>query len=117
MGSTTNKFRLSFNDHKTRVNRHERLNEAEREKDDVLYKHFWSEGNRGLRDLSVQLIDRVNSEGELRDKEGQWAYKLKSVKPGGLNNNDFFFLPKQAHETRAVKTNHCFFLSSRDCLN
>ena len=81
VGSTTNKFRLRFDNHKTRVNRHERLNEAERKKNDLLYKHFWSEGHRGLRDLSVQLIaiDRVNSEEELRDKESQWAYRLKSV--------------------------------------
>ena len=91
VGSTTNKFRLRFNNHKTRVNRHERLNEAERKKDDLLYKHFWSEGHRGLRDVNVQLIDRVNGEEELRDKEGQWAYRLKSVKPSGLNDNDFFF--------------------------
>ena len=26
----------------------------------------------------------------LMDKEGQWAYRLKSIKPQGLNNSDFF---------------------------
>ena len=91
VGSTTTKFRLRFNNHKARLKKHEKLSAAERERDDMLYRHFWTEGHSGLRDLKVQLIDRVNGEDQLRDKEGQWAYRLKTVRPHGLNDDDFFF--------------------------
>ena len=57
----------------------------------MLYRHFWTEGHSGLRDLKVQLIDRVKGEDQLRDKEGQWAYRLKTVRPHGLNDDDYFF--------------------------
>ena len=91
MGSTVTKFRLRFNNHKSRIRRHERIGPAEKEKDDLLYRHFWSEGHNGLSDMSVQLIDRVNGEELLREKEGQWAYRLNTLDPHGLNDNDFFF--------------------------
>ena len=41
--------------------------------------------------MSIQLIDRVNGEEQLREKEGQWAYKLNTLDPHGLNDNDFLF--------------------------
>ena len=38
-------------------------------------------------------LDRVNgNECDLREKEGQWAYRLKTLTPDGLNTNDFFIL-------------------------
>jgi len=73
------------------MRRHGRLNGTKQEKDDFLYKHFCGDGHDGLRDVRIQLIDRVNGEEEVRDKEGQWAYKLNTLHPYGLNDNDFFF--------------------------
>ena len=35
---------------------------------------------------------QVNGEEQLREKEGQWAYRLKTLVPNGLNDNDFFFV-------------------------
>ena len=92
VGSTVTKFRLRFNNHKSRIRRHGRMGPAERERDDVLYQHFWSEGHNGLSDMKIQLIDRVNGEEQLREKEGQWAYRLNTLDPHGLNDNDFFFI-------------------------
>ena len=40
--------------------------------------------------VKIQLIDRVNGEQQLREKEGQWAYRLNTLDPNGLNN--FFFV-------------------------
>ena len=38
-------------------------------------------------------IDRPgNGEEQLREKEGQWVYKLNTLDPNGLNDNDFFFV-------------------------
>ncbi|KAL9977587.1 hypothetical protein ACROYT_G015007 [Oculina patagonica] len=64
----------TFNNGKSKIRGHGRITETEREKDEILYRHFWSTGHRGLEDMKIQLIDRVNGEGVLRDKEGQWAY-------------------------------------------
>jgi len=96
VGSTVTKFRLRFNNHKARIRRHERLNGTQKENDDFLYKHFSEDGHNGLRDVKIQLIDRVNGEEELRDKEGQWAYKLNTLRPYGLNDNDFILHSEQA---------------------
>ena len=80
-------FRLRFSNHKARLRKkHEKLSAAERERDDLLYKHLWQ---REIH-MKVQLIDRVNGEDQLRDKEGQWAYMLKTVRPQGLNDDCFF---------------------------
>ena len=92
VGSTITKFRLRFNNHKSRIRRHEMLGQVEKESDDLLYQRFCSEGHCGLRDVRIQLIDRVNGEEQLREKEAQWAYKLKTLRPNGLNDNDFFFV-------------------------
>ena len=40
----------------------------------------------------IYIIDQVNGEEHLREKEGQWAYRLKTLVPNGLNDNDFFFV-------------------------
>ena len=91
VGSTTTKFRLRFNNHKSRIRRHEKLEQVNRENDDLFYKHLWSEGHNGLSDVKIQIIHRVNGERELRETEGQWAYKLNTLSPYGLNDDDFFF--------------------------
>ena len=48
-----------------------------------------------------QLIDRASGEeSALRDKEGQWAYRLNCIQPQGLNINDFFYSQKRATRSR-----------------
>ena len=41
--------------------------------------------------MSIQLIDWVKGERELRDKEGRWIYKLGTLLLHGLNDNDGFY--------------------------
>ena len=83
VGSTSTRFRLRFNNHKSRIRAHAR--------DDLIYQHFNGETHNGIEDLDIQLIDQVNDERDLLDREGQRAYRLKCVKPHGLNESDFFF--------------------------
>ena len=91
VGSTTTAFRTRFNNHKSGVNAHVNLSSENKKKDDVLYQHFHSHGHLGLEHMTVQLIDWVKGERELRDKEGQWIYKLGTLLPHGLNDNDGFY--------------------------
>ena len=92
VGSKITKFRLRFNNHKSRIRKHEMLRWAEKVADDLFYRHFCNEGHSGLSDMKIQLIDRVNGEEQMREKEGQWAYRLKTLNPNGLNDNDFSFV-------------------------
>ena len=46
VGSTTTKFRLRFNNHKARFRAHSRLSFEGRNKDDLLYRHFFGPGTR-----------------------------------------------------------------------
>ena len=41
-------------------------------------------------------------EEELRDKEDQWAYKLSTLRPYELNDNDFFLYSEQALKTHVI---------------
>jgi len=90
VGSTINSFRKRFNNHKSRLNKHPSLPVSEKVKDDLIYQHFHCDNHLGLNNVMVQLIDKCNSEAQLREREGQWAYRLKSIYPRGLNSDDFF---------------------------
>ena len=78
-----------------------------RRKDNVLYQHFHSQGHSGLEHMSVQLIDRVKGERELRDKEGQWIYKLGTLLPYGLNDNDGFMPKTRRHVGVRARAYEC----------
>ena len=61
---------------------------SQKEKDELVYRHFNSAGHRGLEDMSIQLIECVKGEKELREKGVHWIYKLGTLAPYGLNEND-----------------------------
>ena len=76
------------------------MSAANRESDDLIYKHFYGPGHHGLQDVSIQLIDKVNAREDLLAKEGQWAYRLRSLKPDGLNESDFYFSQNKGERIR-----------------
>ena len=41
--------------------------------------------------LYIVYIYKVNDKDELLAKEGQWVYRLRSLKQDGLNESDYFF--------------------------
>ena len=92
---------ITYHKHKARFRAHSRLSFEGRNKDDLLYRHFFGPGHHGLEDVSIQLIDRVSGEeSALRDKEGQWAYRLSCIQPQGLNISDFFYSQNRATRSR-----------------
>ena len=82
-----------------RINAHLKLSSENKRNDDFLYQHFHSSGHLGLSHLTIQLIDRAMGERELRKKEGQWMYRLGTLRPQGLNEDDGFYA--QNRKTRA----------------
>ena len=76
------------------------MSAANKESDDLVYRHFYGPGHHGLQDVSIQLIDNVNAREDLLAKEGQWAYRLRSLKPDGLNESDFFFSQNKGERIR-----------------
>ena len=67
------------------------MSAVDKESDGLVCRHFYSHGQHGLSDVSMQVIDKVNDKDDLLAKEGQWVYRLRSLKPDGLNESDFFF--------------------------
>ena len=100
VGSTSTKFRLRFNNHKSRLRAHSQKCNIDKESDDFVYKHFHGPGHHGLRDVSVQIIDKVHNNEKLFIKEGEWAYRLQTLKPVGLNDSDFFYSQNRVTRNR-----------------
>lgn len=71
------------------MRRHGRSNGTEQEKDDF-FSNLVATAMMDLRNIRIQLIDRVNGEEEIWDKEGQWAYELNTFRHNELDDNDFF---------------------------
>ena len=100
VGSTRTKLWLRFNNHKSRLRAHSRKSNIDKESDDFVYKHFHGPGHHGLRDVSVQIIDKVPNNEKLFIKEGEWAYRLQTLKPEGLIDSDFFYSQNRVTRNR-----------------
>ena len=67
------------------------MSAVDKESDGLVYRHFYSHGYHGLPDVSIQLIDKVIDNDDLLANEEHWVYRLRSLKPDGLNESDFLF--------------------------
>ena len=47
--------------------------------------------------MQIQLIDHLKGEKELRERENHWIYKLATLAPHGLNDNDGFYAQTRSH--------------------
>jgi hypothetical protein len=88
---TTNNFRLRVNNHRSRLRKI-------KANDDILYKHFHSEGHSPDH-FKIQIIDSNDPKDPTR-REGFWQYRLQSLTPLGLNTNDMFFSQNKASRKR-----------------
>lgn len=83
---------------------------ANRESQDIIYNYFHGPRHHCLQDVSIQLIDKVNGREKLVERESQWAYRLRSLRPEGLNDSDVFFLSKSGStETNVVHKIKVYF--------
>ena len=76
------------------------MSAVNKDRDDLIYKHFYSHGHHGLHDVSLQHIGKVNSKDDLLAKEEQWPYRLRSLKPDGLSESDIFFGQNRGKRSR-----------------
>ena len=89
-GLQKTKFRTKINNHKSRLTAHQRLPTSDKALDDLIYRHFNQQDHRVVEDVRIQLIDKTVDEQALREREAQWAYRLKTISPLGLKSEDFF---------------------------
>ena len=81
-GSTTDKFRLRWNNYK------DNNRKAKRGEEHIVSEHFSSNNHHGfLEDCSITLIDKTDASDPTRRKE-YWRRVLKTVTPYGLNTVD-----------------------------
>ena len=59
-----------------------------------------SAANKERDDVSIQLVCKVNSKDDLLAEEEQWSYRLRSLKPDGLSESDFFFDQNRGERSR-----------------
>ena len=59
-----------------------------------------SAANKERDDVSIQLICKVNSKGDLLAEEEQLSYRLRSLKPDGLSEIDLFFDQNRGERSR-----------------
>ena len=62
---------------------------GDRESDDLIFQHFFKPGHNGLDNISIQIIAKVDDEDILEQKEDQWAYRFKTIRPEGLMRMSF----------------------------
>ena len=87
-----------YNNHKSRLRAHSKMSFVYKESDDLVNRHFHA--HHGLPDVSIQLIDKVNAKDDLLARKRQWVYRLRSLKPDGLNASDFIFGPNRGERGR-----------------
>jgi len=91
VGSTKTAFRLRFNNYKSHFRAYcDRKNAGTLTQGRVvpqagLFSHFDQNDHHGMQDWQFQIIDCAQNEGQLRQRESFWQFKLKTFLPIGLN--------------------------------
>ena len=71
VGSTTNRFRTRFKNHKSRLNAMRNLSLEARFEEELVYQQFFLREHRGLDDVKLRIIYKGASEVLLRERETQ----------------------------------------------
>ena len=90
-GSTETKFRIRFNNYKSKFRNYHRMFLEGNLRWEVkiqqahFHDHFCQEGHHGMGDWSIKLIDQAEDLPGVRLKESFWQHKLDTFAPNGLN--------------------------------
>ena len=93
MGSTITPFLSRFNNYKSGARK---VSKVFSKKCNVYQEQFHrlfnSEGNNGMEDLKITIIDRAENVSESRRREGYWQPSYDTFIPNGLNER-FVYIP------------------------
>ena len=59
-------------------------------KQKIFHEHFCSDDHNGIQDWVIALIEQVDDEKFLRQRELFWAHKLDTFYPNGLNQREIY---------------------------
>ena len=59
-------------------------------KQKIFHEHFCSDDHNGIQDWVITLIEQVDNEKFLRQRELFWAHKLDTFYPNGLNQREIY---------------------------
>ena len=59
-------------------------------KQKLFHEHFCSDDHNGIQDWVITLIEQVDDEKFLRQRELFWAHKLDTFYPNGLNQREIY---------------------------
>ena len=98
VGSTVTKFRFRFNNYKsTHLKFRQKLENGiiqeikkSELKQKLFHKHYCSDGDKGIANWCVTLIDQIEDKKVLRKKELCWINKLNTWDPVGLNVREVY---------------------------
>ena len=91
-GSSKTKFRHRANSYKSTHRKFENKKQVPKEalKQKISHKLFCSDGHNGIQDWAITLIEQVDDEKFLRQRELFWAHKLDTFYPNGLNQREIY---------------------------
>ena len=91
-GSSKTKFRYRANNYKSTHRKFKNKKQVPKEalKQKVFHEHFCLDDYNGIQDWVITLIEQVDDEKFLRQRELFWAHKLDTFYPNGLNQRDIY---------------------------
>ena len=84
------KFRYRDNNYKSTHRKFKNKKQVPREALKIFHEHFCSDDHNVIQDWVITLIEQVDDEKFLRQKELFWAHKLDMFYPNGLNQREIY---------------------------
>ena len=86
VGKAKTKFRLRFNNYKSKHRSFRKGNTNVPQK--RFHTHYTQEGHEGINDWEFTLIEKCETHKQLKEREVFWQHKLKTFLPYGLNERE-----------------------------
>ena len=85
-------FRYRANDYKSTHRKFKNKKQVPKEtfKQKIFHEHFSSDDHNGIQNWVITLIEQVDNEKFLRQKDLFWAHKLDTFYPNGLNQREIY---------------------------
>ena len=91
-GISKTKFRYRANNYKSTHRKLKNKKQVPKEalKQKIFHEHFCSDEHNGIQDWVITLIEQIDEEKFLRQRETFWAHKLDAFNPNGSNQREMY---------------------------